>query len=196
MQTVYATVAEQVVNMKKDLNNSTFKIALCSIISALAVALLLLTSVIPFGTFAVPCMAGICIIAIVIEYGYKWAFGVYAVVSVLSILLAGDKEAVLFFIAIFGHYPIIKGIIESKIKAKSIQYVIKLIAFNIGAIASFFAGTFLLSIPAEEYTLFGFYMPWAFLAVANIFFIIYDFAVTGLVGYYVCNLRKKIFRKK
>lgn len=190
------TVAELDADMKKGVNNPTLKIALCSIISALATVLLLLTSVIPFGTFAIPCMAGLCIIAIVIEYGYKWAFGVFAVVSLLSFFLAGDKEAVLFFIAIFGHYPIFKGIIESKIKPRPVQYIIKLIIFNIGAIASFFAGTFLLSIPAEEYTLFGFYMPWAFLAVGNIFFVLYDFAMTGLVGYYVCNLRSKLFGKK
>ncbi len=182
--------------MKKDVKNPTFRIALCSIISALSTVLLLLTSVIPFGTFAVPCMAGLCIIAIVIEYGCKWAFGVFSVASLLSVFLAGDKESVLFFIAIFGHYPIVKGLVESKIKSRAVQYMIKLIVFNIGAIASFFAGTFLLSIPAEEYTLFGIYMPWVFLVIGNIFFILYDFAVTGLVGYYVCNLRNKLFRKK
>lgn len=182
--------------MKKDFKNSNFRIALCSIISALSVVLLLLTSVIPFGTFAVPCMAGLCIIAIVIEYGGKWAFGVFSVVSLLSVFLAGDKEAVMFFITIFGHYPIVKSLVESKIKSRAIQYVIKLIAFNIGAIVAFFVGTFLLSIPAEEYTLFGIYMPWLFLVIGNIFFVLYDFAVTGLVGYYVCNLRNKLFRKK
>lgn len=196
MLTVYAIVAEWDADMKKSVNNSTLKIALCSIISALATALLLLTSVIPFGTFAVPCMAGIFMIAIVIEYGYKWAFGVFAVISLLSLFLAGDKESVLFFIAIFGHYPIVKGIIESKIKIKPVNYAVKLIIFNIGAIVAFFAGTFLLSIPAEEYTLFGIYMPWVFLIIANGFFILYDIAVTGLVGYYVCNLRNKIFRGK
>ena len=182
--------------MKIDIKNPTFRIALCSIISALAVVLLLLTAIIPFGTFAVPCIAGLCIIAIVIEYGSKWAFGVFAVVSLLSVFLAGDKESVLFFIAIFGHYPIVKGLVESKIKSKALQYVIKLIVFNIGAIASFFAGTFLLSIPAEEYTLFGIYVPWVFLIIGNVFFVLYDFAITSLVGYYVCNLRNKLFRKK
>ena len=182
--------------MKKGVNNSTLKIALCSIISALAIALLLLTSVIPFGTFAVPCMAGIFMISIVIEYGYKWAFAVFSVVSLISLFLAGDKEAVLFFVAVFGYYPIIKGIIESKIKIKPLQYVLKFAIFNIGAILAFIVGTFLLSIPAEEYTLFGIYMPWLFLIIANGFFILYDFAVTGLVGYYVCNIRNKIFRGK
>ena len=190
------TVAEWDADMKKDAKNSTFRIALCSIISALSVVLLLLTSVIPFGTFAVPCMAGLCVIAIVIEYGSKWAFGVFAVVSLLSLFLAGDKESVLFFIALFGHYPIIKGLIESKIKSRVVQYIFKLIVFNVGAIAAFFAGTFLLSISAEEYTLFGVYMPLAFLLAGNLFFVLYDFAITSMVGYYVCNLRNKVFRKK
>ena len=137
--------------MKKDVKNPTLRIALCSIISALSVVLLLLTAVIPFGTFAVPCMAGLCVIAIVIEYGSKWAFGVFAVVSLLSLFLAGDKESVLFFIALFGHYPIIKGLIESKIKSRVVQYIFKLIVFNVGAIAAFFACTFLLSMISSHF---------------------------------------------
>ncbi len=182
--------------MKNGVKNSTFRVAFCGIIAALGLVLMLLTSLFPVGTYAFPCFAGIFIAAVVIEYGWKWGLGVYAVVAVLSLFLAGDKEAVLYFIALFGYYPILKAVFEKNIKNKIILYVLKFAVFNIAAIASFFAAAFLLSISPEEYTLFGVYMPLAFLAFGNVFFLIYDFAVTVFVGQYVVRLRSKFFGRK
>lgn len=196
MQTVCVIVAGQVADMKNSVKNSTFRVAFCSIIAALGLALMLLTSLVPIGTYAFPCFAGIFIAAVVIEYGWKWGLGVYAVVSVLSLFLAGDKEAVLYFIALFGYYPILKAVFEKNIKNKLILYIVKLAVFNAAAIASFYAAAFLLSISPEEYTLFGVYMPLAFLAFGNVFLLVYDFAVTVFVGQYVIRLRSKLFGRK
>lgn len=182
--------------MKNSVKNSTFRVAFCGIIAALALVLMLITSLVPIGTYAFPCFAGIFIAAVVIEYGWKWGLGVYAVVSVLSLFLAGDKEAVLYFIAIFGYYPILKAVFEKNIKNKLILYIVKLAVFNAAAIASFYAAAFLLSISPEEYTLFGVYMPLAFLAFGNVFFLVYDFAVTVFVSQYVIRLRSKLFGRK
>lgn len=195
MQIACVTVAEWVADMKSSISSSTFRIAFCGVIAALSLALMMLTSLIPVGTYAFPCFAGIFISAIVIEYKAKWAFGVYAVVSVLALLLAGDKEAAVYFVFIFGYYPIVKGLVEGKIKNKAIQYIIKFAVFNIAAVCAFFVGTFLLSVSAEEYTLFGIYIPWVFLVAGNLFFLIYDYAVSVFVTQYVQRLRNKLFKK-
>lgn len=181
------------------IKNSTLRVAVCSVIAALSLALMLLTSLVPIGTYAFPCFAGILLIAIVIEYKCKWAMLVYAVISVLSLIIAGDKEAVLFFIMFFGYYPVLKNIIESRFQSKfgkAAGYILKLSVFNAAIIAAFFIAAFLLSIPAEEYTIFGFYVPWVFLIIGNIFFVIYDCAVSLIVAQYVCRFREKIFRNK
>lgn len=181
--------------MNNGIKKSTFRIAVCGIIAALGVVLMMITSIVPVGTYALPCFAGILVIAVVIEYGVKWSIGVFAVISVLSVFLAGDKEAVLYFIAFFGYYPIIKNVFESKIKNKFLLFFLKLAVFNAAAVASFFIGTFLLSIPNEDYTLFGVYIPWAFLVIGNIFFVFYDYAVTVFVAAYVRKLHGKLFGK-
>lgn len=181
--------------MKKNgIKKSTFKTAFSAVIAALALALMILTSFIPIGTYAVPCLAGILITAVVLECGGRWALCVFAVVSVLSVLFAGDKEAVLYFIALFGYYPILKGLIEGRLKSRAVQYILKFALFNAAAVGSFFAASFLLSVPAEEFTLFGVYIPWVFLIVGNIFFLLYDFAVTLIVAQYVRVLRNKLFK--
>lgn len=181
--------------MKKGVKGSTFRIALCSVIAALAVVLMMITSLIPVGTYALPCFAGILLIAVVVEYGVRWSLGVFAVVSILSVFLAGDKEAVVYFIALFGYYPMIKCVFERKIKNKLLLYLSKLAVFNAAAVAAFFAGTFLLSISAEEYTLFGVYLPWVFLLAGNVFFVLYDYAVTVFVAFYVRKLRNTLLGK-
>ncbi|MEE1219103.1 MAG: hypothetical protein U0L20_04185 [Ruminococcus sp.] len=181
---------------KSTLINSTYRIAFCGVISALSLTLMMLTAVFPLGTYAIPCIAGVIITTIVIEYGYKWATAVYIAVALLSLFFAADKEAVSYFILIFGYYPILKGIIEKNIKTRLVQYIFKFFVFNLAAVIAFYIGIFLLGVPAEEYTLFGFYIPLAFLAIGNIFFIIYDLFVTVFVIKYVRNLRKMLFRKK
>lgn len=181
--------------MKKDpVKKRTFRLAYCSVVAALAVVLMMATSLIPIGTYALPMVAGALLTAIVVEFNCKWALGVYLVVSVLSVFLAGDKEAAVLFIALFGYYPVIKNIFESKIKSKPLVIVLKLILFNIAAVASFFFMGFVLQIPAEEYTVFGFYVPYLFLIFGNIIFLLYDRALTLFVVFYVRTISPKLFK--
>ena len=65
--------------------------------------------------------------------------------------------------------------------------------FNAAAVSSFFIAVRLLSVKPEEFTLFGVYMPLLFLALGNVFFFLYDTALTLFVGIYVRNLRTKLF---
>ena len=181
--------------MKSGIQNSTFRLAFCAVTAALEVVLMMITGVVPVGTYAFPCFAGALTLAIVIEYGWKWALGVFGVAAVLSALFAADKEAVLYFIAIFGYYPILKNPIERRIKNRIVQYVMKLAVFNAAAVSSFYIATMLLSVKAEEFTLFGIYMPLLFLIFGNVFFLLYDTALTLYVGVYVRNLRQKLFGK-
>lgn len=179
--------------MKHSIQKPTFRLAFCSVIAALEAVLLMITGLIRVGTYAFPCLAGLLTIAIVIEYKCKWAFGVFAVSALLSFFLAGDKEAVVLFIAFFGYYPILKNILERKIKAAFLCYVIKFFIFNAAAVASFYVAMLLLSVPASEYTVFGVYVPHIFLIAGNLFFLLYDFAINVYVKFYVQRLRKILF---
>ncbi len=178
---------------KHTVQKPAFRIALCAMIAALETVMMLLTGLVRIGTFALPCFAGMLTVAVVIEYRCKWAFAVYAVTALLSFFLSGDKEAVIFFIALFGYYPILKNILEQHIRSRVILYLLKFAVFNAAAVASFFAASLLLSVPAEEYSLFGVYIPYVFLAVGNVFFLLYDLTVTVFVRFYAQRLRGALF---
>ena len=167
------------------------KVSLGGVIAALSLVLMLLCSIIPFGTYAFPAFAGILLTVIVINLGYGWAFAVYLVTAVLSFLLVTDKEAALNYTAFFGFYPIIKSLIE-RLRSKAVQYLIKYAVFNACIIAAFYIGIFLLSVPRESFNLFGVYLPWVFLLIGNIFFIIYDLCVTRLVTLYLLKWHNRL----
>lgn len=182
--------------MNKKSDNKILKITLSSTIAAVSLVLMLITGIFPFGTFALPCIAGMIITSIVIECDYKWAFAVYAIVSVLSLMIAGDKEAVVYFIMLFGYYPILKGIFEGKIKSTVIQYILKYAVFNVAVISAFLISIFVLLVPIEDFSLGDYFVPWLFLIAGNIFFIIYDKAITSAITIYIRRLRGKIIKKK
>ncbi len=173
---------------------TSYKVSLGGIIGALSLVLMLLTSVIPFGTFAFPALAGMMLVCIVIELGYSWAFIVYAVVSSLSILFLTDKEAALYYIAFLGFYPIIKGMIE-RLKSRVLQYIVKYAVFNICMVTAFYLSIFVFSIPKESFNIFGLYLPWVFLILGNIVFIVYDLCVSKVVTIYLLKIHKKLSNK-
>lgn len=173
---------------------NTFKVAFCGVISSFALVLMLLTGIIWGGTFAFPCFAGMLLTVIVVEFSPRWAYCVYAAVSLLSLILAGDKEAVVYFILFFGFYPILKSMVE-RLNSKVYQYILKYLIFNISIICAFLIGKFILMIPDEEFTFFGVYLPWVFLLLGNIFFLLYDRCVTVFISLYIYRIRNKIFKK-
>ncbi len=173
---------------------TSYKVSLGGIIGALSLVLMLLTSIIPFGTFAFPALAGMMLVCIVIELGYSWAFIVYAVVSALSILFLTDKEAGLYYIVFLGFYPIIKGIIE-KLKSRVLQYIVKYAVFNICMVIAFYLSIFVFSIPKESFNIFGLYLPWVFLLLGNMVFIVYDLCVSKVVTIYLLKIHKKLSNK-
>lgn len=168
---------------------SSMKTALCGVVTALCVVCMMLTALVPIATYSCAMLAGLCIIIVVIELSPKWAFCVYAAVCILSAILVPDKEAVVYFVVIFGYYPVLKLFIEKK-KSHILQWVLKLAVFNAAAVAGFFFTTGILSVPKESFSIGGVYLPWVFLIMGNVLFVLYDIAINGLVAAYIKKFRR------
>ena len=106
------------------------KIALGGMITGLCIMLMFMTGLFPFATYALPALAGLILVAMVVEFGSTQALIVYVAVSILSIFMTPDREAAIMFICFFGHYPIIKVIIERRIPNRILEWVVKLLTFN------------------------------------------------------------------
>ncbi len=179
------------------MKEKNYKIVLSGILSAVAVVVMLLGSTIPFATFAVPAIASICIFFFVIEFSAKHAFLVYLAISLLSIFIVPDKELCLMFILFFGLFPIVKYYIESKLRSKAIQLVLKFIFCNASIVLIYSLLYFVLVIPAVKQELMQYtgIMLIALIVAGNITFLLYDIAFTRLISTYVSVYRAKFLRK-
>lgn len=173
--------------------NKTSKTTLGGIIAALSVIIMLLT-VIPVMTYVSPMVAGALLIVVVMEMDKKWGYGIFAVVCVLSLLIAADKEAAVLYVMFFGHYPVTKAVIESKIKSRALEYAVKFFVFNLTMIVSYLLIIKVLALPMDDMEQWG-KIGWAALLVAgNVIFPIYDITLGKCIILYDVRIRK-ILRK-
>ena len=179
--------------------STSAKTALGAMLTALSVVILI-PSALEVFVYTLPAMAGMLTMFSVVELDKKWSAGIYAATSLIGLLLVANKEAVIYYVAFFGYYPIIKAIFESKLP-KAIEYILKFLVFNISIIL---AGVVLINIFGMPYadllgidgesTFFSKYALPIMLGLGNLVFILYDFALTRIVTVYVLVWQKK-FRK-
>lgn len=168
--------------------------ALGGIIAALSLALMFVVSVVPFMTYALPAVAGAILMLISIEINRKWAFAVFLVVSILSIITVPNKEVAVLYAAFFGYYPILKSVFESKIHFKFLEYLLKFVVFNFSIILSYFLMIRFMGIYLDEGGVFGRFVIPGFIALANIVFFFYDIALTRVISTYLYKWRKQFKR--
>ena len=88
--------------------NPSWSIALCGMVVALSVVLMLLGAIIPIAMFIAPAVGGVFIGFVAIECGRRYAWTTYGAASLLGLLFVPDKETALFFVALLGYYPLVK----------------------------------------------------------------------------------------
>lgn len=178
--------------------NKASKIALCGVCGSLSIVIMMISSVVPIASIALPAISGCVLIPVVAFASVKYAYMVYAVVSVLSFLLVADREAVLIYVLFFGYYPALFATL-SKIQNSVISWFVKLIIFNAAAVLDYFIVTAIFMIPQDLPDFFGRYALLILLVFANVVFILYDIALKGLIDFYFQrfhhNINRLLFRK-
>ncbi|MCI8554446.1 MAG: hypothetical protein HFJ80_05820 [Clostridiales bacterium] len=169
----------------------TSKVALCGILSALSLLLMVMT-IVPVATYALPAMAGAVLIPVVMEAGVKWGWLSYAAVGLLSFLVAPDPEAKVLFLTFFGYYPVLKCLLE-RMKKRWAEWLIKLILFNGSMAGSYWLTIFVFHLPSD-FQLFGVSLPLIFLLIGNVVFVIYDLALTNVLTAYWYRLHPRLSR--
>lgn len=172
---------------------NSMKVALCGVVAALTVVLMLFEGLVSVASVAIPAVAGCLLIPIVAEAGVGHAFGAYGAAAVLVLLLAPDREAALIYVLFFGYYPALFAVV-SKIKSRILLWGAKLLIFNAAAIAEGLLAIYVLGIPFEEFPLLGGWGPVVLLALANLVFVLYDYVLAGLIGQYYRRFYGKLGR--
>lgn len=185
--------------MARGVSDKTKKLTLGAVLAAMGVVLLTLGAFVEVLDLSMAALASFFCIFAVIEMGKGYPLMIYFITGILSVILMPQSLSPWFYMLFFGYYPIIKEKFE--ILSKPIGWTLKLIVFNVSvtiyAIISYFLFFGELEVLLNEFSsLFGGIKIGGILiaiiyVILNVVFVIYDFALTKLITFYLIKLRKK-----
>ena len=146
-------------------------IALGGILAALAVIIMSMGTLIPVATYVCPMLCALVLQLVLKICGRRIAWAWYGAVTILSLLLAPDKEAAAVFLAL-GYYPIVKPGLDRR-KGK---WLWKGLLFNGVILLTYWLLMHLFGFDqlSEEFSEMGTVMAAALLLLGNISFFLLD----------------------
>ncbi|WP_133015531.1 hypothetical protein [Clostridium cuniculi] len=175
-------------------------IALGGILVALTTIVLYATSILPISTLAILTIASALIPVCIIRSNIQTSIFVYISSSLIAFFLVPINISFLYFV-FFGVYGIIKYFIE-RIRKEKLEIVLKLIFFNIAFIIGFIIMQNVLGINiiAGLEVLMSRFFDTSGRTIASIIlwivaqpiFLIYDYAMTMIITFYMERIHKNI----
>lgn len=166
-------------------------VALCGMLAALAVALLMLGGAIPAAVLCAPILAMAVLLPVLEELGPKAAGTAYAATAILALLLVPDRETALVYV-FFGWYPILRPRIAA-LPSRLLRVLARLAACNTAILLLY--GLFLkLFGLAEDLLEATWLFNAALLAMGNALFLLVDLDLGKLSTLWRKRLRQRFFR--
>ena len=172
------------------------KIALCGVMGALSVTILLMGFLFPFATYACPAIAAAFLLPVVYEFKEKTAFTLFVAVSFLGLMMVPDQELVFMYIFVFGLYTVIKMSVD-RMKSKPLKLLAKFAYINISlaVVYSILLLIFPVAALVNEFSTYSMGFVVLLFAMFNLTFFLYDKAVEKILIIYVYRFRPKFIRR-
>ena len=164
------------------------RVAYPAILSALALILVYLSSIVPTGSWGIVAAAGLLPSAAVISVSLTAGFLCWASAAVLAFLLVPDKLCALLFGVLFGLYPMVKSLAE-RLRKKPLEYTLKLAFFNAAFTVVWLtmAAAVAQSLPRALGS-----SVWVLYGAANAVFLLYDYGFSKLIALYIARVQRAI----
>ena len=170
------------------------KMALCGMLCALGVLLLLLGGVLAVLSYAAPVFCGLLVLCALERCGRAYAWSLYGATALLGILLCVQREGALFFAVFAGYYPMFRRFLEGRVRAKPLRLLLGLLLFNGALLAlsllmtlAFFGGSSLL---AEAPVFLALYA-----LLSDLLFLVYDLLLGRLATVFAGPGRLRFIKK-
>lgn len=154
------------VRMKKQAK----RMAICGMMTALGVVLMLLGAVLGLGVYVAPMFVGWCLVPIGKEWGKKYQILLWIAISILSFTLVPNAEENLMFAFLFGWYPVLRPRLQKLPRLSRV--IAKLLLFNV--IVVILEALLVMVLVPESMEV---WLALLLLLIGNVTFFFYDFAV-------------------
>lgn len=160
------------------------KIAYLGVLLGLNQIFIILSSVIETNTIILFSAAALLVGIVIVEFGGKSGILFYIASCLLGFFLSFNKFEFVTYVVFFGLYSYIKHLFEMKFANKSTLFLAKLIFFNFALIIMYFVIKLFIEIK----------LTWWMILAGQILFIIYDYAFSIFINYYINKIKPKIRR--
>lgn len=155
-------------------------IALGGILAALAVAILWLGSMLPGYAIPTAAVAGLVSAVAVLKRGLGLSAAVFAVSAFLGMILLPQKFPAIWYLLLFGHYPILKSLAE-RLPKRVLEWGMKASVYAV----AFVAVRFLFRDVFMGLQDFWLLPDAAWFAIGMVVFFLYDIGCSRLIGLYL-----------
>ena len=162
----------------------TRKLIVSALLSALSVVLIYLGSFTPLDLTLI-CISAMAVVFAVIEMGSFYPYLIYAVTSVISLLILPDKSTALIYVLIVGYYPIAKAAFERYHYV--VCWILKLSLFNTALILTIVITKYVLGMNED-----GLVLTAVTILLGNAVFILCDVLFSKLIVLYIVKLRPRL----
>lgn len=162
----------------------TQNLTLSALLVALTLVILALNTLLPISTLSILTIASAIIPIAIIRASTKNAFLVYIASSFLGFLIL-PKDIIVLYILFFGIYGIIKYYIE-KLNKLTFEIILKLVFSSIILAIYYLLFSSFVDISIINLPLYLIFI------VANILFLIYDYALTLIISFYINKIHSRI----
>ena len=164
----------------------TKRLSVCALLCALGVTVLYLGSLIELLDACTAAVAALLTVLVTIEYGSRYAWGLYAATALLSLFLLPVKTAAAIYL-LFGYYPILKAYFERM--RSPWCHLTKQLFFLVSDVAAVAVSAWLITGNTV--------LPWmnaALLALGLLTLNLFDVALTRLITLYLRKYRLRVGR--
>ena len=168
------------------------KIALCGVLCALAVVILLLGGLLAVAIYCAPLLAMAVLLPVLEEYGPRTAGAAYGAVALLALLLVPDRETALVYV-FFGWYPILRPRIAA-LPSLPVRLVCRLGVCGLSMFLLYGVTIRLLGLTAVTEELGGGWLTAALAVMGCAVFLLLDLALGRLTVLWHRKLRRRFLR--
>lgn len=162
---------------------NTKRLALAAIMSALGAVIMYLGCLFEILDLSTAAIASMCVLLVLVETGAKYSWLSYAVTGIISLIILPVKTAGILFVGFFGFYPMAKAFFEKKFRGWRCL-VLKILMLNVCTALMLLAVRYVMTE--------ALWFEIMTLVLANIVFVVYDYALSQLLRAYVFVWRKKL----
>ena len=168
------------------------EIALCGVLTAAAIVILLLGGLIPMATFCAPLLAMAVLLPVLSECGSRTAGAAYGATAILALLLVPDRELALVYV-FFGWYPLLRPHIAA-LRSRLLRFICRLAVCNLLIVLLYGVVISLLGLGAAAELPASALLTAALVFGGNVTFLLMDLVLARLTLLWQRRIRRQFFK--